>query len=434
MNHPKTGEPVRLTPRIVSLAVLLVLIAALGSTFFQVMAPFLLPLFLAGMTAVICQPLFRYFLVRSGNRVSVAAGLTTTTVMAAIMIPMLVATIIASLQLYTFAANVTSDSQWKEMITDLTDRVGVRTTTIFSEAVEFGNGFLPADRRRDPEVIARDLQFRVKKALVELGDRSLGIAAGNTFGVLSASVGMVVSVLIAMFMYAIALFYFFADGTELIASAEKLIPVHAEYQRELLREFAKAVRAVVVATFLAAIAQGLATTLALWFFGFSHLFVLFAICTLGALIPIAGTWLVWIPCAVVLFAEGHWGQALALSIYGAAFVGFLDNVIRAWVLNTDTKLHPLLAFISVLGGIQAMGLWGVFIGPIVASCLHALVKIFNHELFQLSRDRQLALSTSEPSAAGPSATEPAVTAMPGAKPPAKATSRSTSKRQAKRRK
>ena len=55
--------------------------------------------------------------------------------------------------------------------------------------------------------------------------------------------------------------------------------------------------------------------------------------------------------------------------------------------NTDTKLHPLLALVSVLGGIQTLGLWGVFIGPIVASCLYALVRIFNTELFALSRER-----------------------------------------------
>src|SRR5205823_3324144 len=60
----------------------------------------------------------------------------------------------------------------------------------------------------------------------------------------------------------------------------------------------------------------------------------------------------------------------------------------AYVLHTNVKLHPLLAFVSVLGGIQVMGLWGIFIGPIVASCLHALVKIFNSELEAFSAEQQ----------------------------------------------
>jgi hypothetical protein len=66
----------------------------------------------------------------------------------------------------------------------------------------------------------------------------------------------------------------------------------------------------------------------------------------------------------------------------------MDNVIRTYVLSNDTKLHPLLAFVSVLGGLHVMGLWGVFIGPTVACCLHALIKIFNTELQDFSRVRQ----------------------------------------------
>jgi hypothetical protein len=37
-----------------------------------------------------------------------------------------------------------------------------------------------------------------------------------------------------------------------------------------------------------------------------------------------------------------------------------------------------------LGALQVMGLWGIFFGPIVASCLYALVQIFNAELKESS--------------------------------------------------
>jgi predicted PurR-regulated permease PerM len=76
-----------------------------------------------------------------------------------------------------------------------------------------------------------------------------------------------------------------------------------------------------------------------------------------------------------------------LAVWGFFVVGTLDNIIRAYILQSDAKLHPLLAFISVLGGIQAMGLWGVFIAPIIASCLHALIEIFNSELKEISKSQ-----------------------------------------------
>lgn len=491
------------TRRKVSLAVLLVLIVALGITFFRVVAPFILPLFLAGMTAVICQPLFRYFLMRTKEHVPAAAGLTTATILAAILIPLVTATLIGSLQLYTFASRISDSRQWltafrvpelaqqdeaeldetatdsdtdantdnptsddeegaaeaedandvtgdlesvetpidsdllqenptaeaKDAATDdqqlptlasvteehaeTTDDTDVETAAneegesalqapaesnasqpvskpqepnSFEQVVNYVNGFLPKELQRTPPQVAEEIRSRIRTSLQEIGDRSLGRAAGTTFGVLAGVAGAVASALISLMMYIVALYYFLADGTALLSAAEKLIPVHAKYQKQLLEQFAKVVRSVVVATFFAAFAQGIATTAALWFFGFDHLMVLLMLSVIAALIPIAGTWLVWIPCAIILIGTGHYVQAFLLAIYGSVVVGFLDNVVRTYVLNSDVKLHPLLAFISILGGIQVMGLWGVFIGPIVASCLHALIKIFNHELHELTSE------------------------------------------------
>lgn len=437
--------------RKVSLAVLLALIVALGVTFFKVVAPFILPLFLAGVTTVVCQPLFKYFLKRTKERISIAAALTTGTIMASIMIPLITGILIASLQLYAFGSKLTDDTRWmlafqspassetKEWTneTETTSKSGnlkgesnllvdnepadlrgeqnlsnssietagsvgtesypenlglteeKESATYFESSVAYFNSWLPKELHRQPDEVAGEIRNRMQIAMNDIGDRSLGRTAGTTFGILSGAAGVIITALVGLMMYVVALYYFLADGTTLLLAAQNLIPVHARYQRQLLDQFALVVRSVVVATFLAAFAQGVATTLALWFFGFDHLFVLLVLACVSALIPIAGTWLVWVPCAIILIASGHWVQALFLAIYGAAFVGFLDNVVRTYVLNSGTKLHPLLAFISILGGLQVMGLWGVFIGPIVASCLHALVKIFNHELFELAKEKDM---------------------------------------------
>jgi predicted PurR-regulated permease PerM len=209
--------------------------------------------------------------------------------------------------------------------------------------------------------------------------------------------GAVVSAIISFLMFVVAFYYMLADGPRLIEATEELIPVHIEYQRQLLTQFTNIIRAVLLATFVAAIGQGMATAIGLAVVGFGHFFVFAIVATLAALIPLAGTWMVWVPCAAWLGWNGHWGKAIFLTIYGLAFVGMLDNVIRTYVLQSNAKLHPLLAFVSVLGGVQVMGLWGVFIGPMVACCLHALVKIFNTELRVFSQEKWLRwLETSTP--------------------------------------
>jgi len=185
----------------------------------------------------------------------------------------------------------------------------------------------------------------------------------------------------------IALYYFLADGPALLSASEGLIPVHVEYQRQLFKQFNQVIRAVVLSTLLAAVAQGLATAVALWAIGVPHFFLVFMLATIASMIPLAGSWIVWGPFAVWLAFTGQWWQAGMLTLFGSVVIGTMDNVIRTYVLNSDAKLHPLLAFVSVLGGLQAMGLWGVFVGPVVASCLHALVQIFNSELKEFSVTR-----------------------------------------------
>jgi predicted PurR-regulated permease PerM len=405
--------------RLVSLAVVLTLIVVLGITFFKVVAPFLLPLFVAGMTVILAQPLFRHFVERTHGRVRLAAGLTTAAIVGLILIPLITATAIASMQLYAFALDISSAQRWEALFGTASgvgpDRAQT-PTWLATNVADFFNQFLPDGRGIDATKLEETVRTRLQAELMALGDRSLGLVTGVVSGVVFS----VLSATIALFIYAIALYYFFADGTALLGASQRLIPVHGDYQRQMLNQFSTVVRSVVSATFLAALTQALAVTAALWLCGFGHLITLFMLSLLSAMIPVAGTWLIWGPAAVILAAQGQWGAATVLVVYGAAVVGVLDNVVRTYILNADTKLHPLLALISVLGGLQVMGLWGVFIGPIIASCLHALIKIFNLELAELSRLGENALAATHAAAqaglqAVEEATDPA-TGQPASAP------------------
>ncbi len=375
--------------RMVSLGVLLALIVILGITFYQVLAPFLLPLFLAAVIAIVCQPLHRRVLRSTGPRPAVAAGITTALVVCGFMLPLLVITVLAAGQLLQLTDQVTDQvvarrdqpdqrdeneapakpttQAWKPAL----DVVWKRT---IDPALAWSDQFVPL--KIDSESLKGQFEQNLRGLVKNLGER--------TFQIATSTVGWFVSLLVAFGMFLVALYYFLADGDGLIQATKRLIPVQTEHQQKLAEQFAKVVRAVVLATFLAAFVQGLATTLALQVCGLGHFVIFLALSTVAALIPLAGTWVIWGPCAVWLAAQGHVGAAIGLALYGILVVALLDNVVRTYVLNTDAQLHPLLAFVSVLGALQVMGLWGVFIGPIVASCLYALLQIFNTELGELS--------------------------------------------------
>jgi predicted PurR-regulated permease PerM len=425
--------------RVVSLTILSTLIVILGLTFFRVLAPFVLPLFLAGVTTLLVQPVFQKLIVRFKGRVRLAAGVLSVGVLLAILVPLTVGTLLASLELYTIANTVTDEQFIQKATKTIKGKTG-DLDALIDRAVDYTNSYLPSNRQADKVEARKMVRSKLRESLTGIGDRSLGSLGQTVSTTVSKTVDIVgqllsatVAILVALTIYVISLYYFLADGPELISAAESLIPVHVDYQRDLLNEFAKAVRSVVLATFMAAIAQGVATTVALEVLGFGHLLVILILSIVFSMIPLAGAWLVWAPFAISLFASGHWIQGTLLTIYGLFVVGMLDNVVRAYVLNSDTKLHPLLALVSVLGGIQTMGLWGIFIGPIVASCLYALIRIFNTELFALSRERfglalmaprvdaELVPSASAPTPAGspaaPTAAPESTVALTTSQPP-----------------
>jgi predicted PurR-regulated permease PerM len=368
--------------RIVSLSVLTTLIVFLGITFYQVVAPFLMPLFLAGIFTILFHPLFEYFVRRTKGRVRVAAGLTTATVMLLILVPLLAGTVVAALQIYAITTEGVVAQNWSEML----EQWGQdwNNEQLFARL----QPILPAELTLDEFAQQRNA---FEERLLENAQESLRVLAGRTLGLAGATLdllGGLAALLIGFLMFGIALYYFLADGPALLSAAEGLIPVHADYQRQLLQRFEKVVRAVVLATLVSAIAQGLATATLLYLAGIHHFFIVFVVTTCTAVIPLAGTWVVWGPCAVWLVWQGHYGAAVFVFLVGALVIGTMDNIIKTYVLQSDAKLHPLLAFVSVLGGLRAMGLWGVFIGPVVASCLHALMEIFNVELKAFSAERR----------------------------------------------
>jgi predicted PurR-regulated permease PerM len=53
-----------------------------------------------------------------------------------------------------------------------------------------------------------------------------------------------------------------------------------------------------------------------------------------------------------------------------------DNLLRPLFISARTKIHPLLLFFAVLGGIQAFGLIGIMAGPLIATLFLALLEIY----------------------------------------------------------
>jgi len=208
-----------------------------------------------------------------------------------------------------------------------------------------------------------------------------------------SSVQTAIGTLIGIVIMVIALYYFLADGPAMIRTAMYLSPLESRYEQELLNRFGDVSRAVVVATLLSAVVQG---TLAGFGYFFAlppeaPIFLLTAVTMVTSLVPFVGAAAVWIcVCVWVYFygvhvvdgkmVVGHPVAAIILAIYCTIVVSGIDNVIKPLILHGQSKLHPLLALLSILGGVQVLGPVGILVGPMLVSFLQALLIMLRKEL------------------------------------------------------
>jgi len=78
-----------------------------------------------------------------------------------------------------------------------------------------------------------------------------------------------------------------------------------------------------------------------------------------------GTALVWAPWTIYLFATGSVTRAILFMVLQIVLVGGIDNVLRPLLMEGRMKMHTLVVFFSILGGIGYFGILGIFIGPLV---------------------------------------------------------------------
>jgi predicted PurR-regulated permease PerM len=125
-----------------------------------------------------------------------------------------------------------------------------------------------------------------------------------------------------------------------------------------------------------AVLQGLLGGFAFWVLGVPSPLLWAVLMTFVCMIPIAGSFLVWLPLSIYLMATGHWSKAVLLIVWGALVVSTIDNFLRPKLIKNQTKLHELFVFFSVLGGISVFGLLGLVLGPVVLAITLGLLQTF----------------------------------------------------------
>jgi predicted PurR-regulated permease PerM len=218
-----------------------------------------------------------------------------------------------------------------------------------------------------------------RRALDQIGPSlaDAGPALAQRGAQLVATVGRhVVHGGILLFLFGLALYYLYVDGERWRDRLIRLLPLRDDDVRAFMRQFHRVSVGVLAGNLGTALAQSVLAGLAYWVLGVPMPLVWAALSFVAALIPAVGTAIVWLPIAGWFAATGQWWRAIVLAAYGVGIVGTVDNIVRPILTRTGLRIHPLLAFFAVFGGIASFGVSGLFLGPLAVAFAVALLDAY----------------------------------------------------------
>ena len=187
---------------------------------------------------------------------------------------------------------------------------------------------------------------------------------------LSRSLGARVLHSIVLFVFTLVTLFFLyrggdALGRQALQASNRLFGPHGEV---LARQVIASIHGTVDGLVLVGLGVGAILGVGYFMVGAPHPALLGAATAVGALIPMGAPVILAVASLLVLGA----GKALAAGLLfagGMAVIFIADHAIRPGLIGGATRLPFLWVLLGILGGVEAFGLLGLFVGPATMAVL-----------------------------------------------------------------
>ncbi len=313
---------------------------------FALFTPFLSPLLWAGVLCYALYPLYTRLVRVTGGRRALSASVMCLILTVGVIVPLAyLSVLIAEDVTETYRIVVASLREGEQPLLEGWRRYPLLAAV--AEAVE--------NLERLTET---NLRASIAENLAELGKALVGQVTRVVTHALYAVVQLGMILLCA--------FYFFRDGDALIDWLRSHLPVAPERLELLGRRFDEVVKGAVYGNTAIALMEGVIGALAFWLVGLPSAILWGTVMALLAYLPLVGAGIIWIPAAGYLFWQGEYVKTVVLVAVGCV-IAVMDYLVRTIVVGGRSRLHTLLVFFSVLGGLTVFGLVGIIAGPLVVA-------------------------------------------------------------------
>lgn len=181
---------------------------------------------------------------------------------------------------------------------------------------------------------------------------------------------------INFFFMILVIYFLFIDGQKLVAFIVDLSPLPDDQDEKLIQKFKDMAGAVLIGNGICGTIQGILGGIVLGFFGFKSPLLWGIILGLLAFLPILGIGLVFIPVAIWLLLKGQVAQGLFILIFYMVLSLGVEYLLKPKLVGDRVKMHTLLVFLSIIGGLKLFGILGIIYGPLIVTFFLTLTDIY----------------------------------------------------------
>jgi predicted PurR-regulated permease PerM len=331
---------------------LLVILTLLGYLSYQIISPFLAPIAWAVVFSIVFYPVYA-FISRHIKVKSVASFITVFLVIVVIIGPIIYTSFVLVAELRKIG-EYTSAFEGAELVRELFSKIK-SSPQYASISSLIGEQNMPTAEQIVP-------------SLTDFG-KSLAER-------LSVKVTNVLSVGIDFLFMTFTIFFLFRDGPGFLNKVREYMPFSEEQNSRLAKQVKDMVASTVYGGVTVAVIQGFLGALAFYVIGFTSPVLWGIVMSIVSFIPLLGTLGVWGPAAIYLLMRGEYLTGVGLILYGTFVIGLVDNFLRPLLIGSRTKMPTIIIFFSVLGGIEAFGIIGLIMGPLIMAVFISVFEIF----------------------------------------------------------
>ena len=198
-------------------------------------------------------------------------------------------------------------------------------------------------------------------------------------GIITAGV-LTLHIVLTLLFTLVTLFILYRDGEKIVVQIDRVgRRILPDRWQRISRVIPATISSTVTGMTLIAIGEGVILGVAYWVAGVPSPVAFGVITGFMALIP-GGAPLSFTLISIYLVASGSPLAGTGLFLWGTIELFIVDKTIRPMLVGGPVKLPFLLTFFGLIGGVQTMGIVGLFVGPVLMALLMAIWREWQRQI------------------------------------------------------